>query len=101
MTKSQEKKIAEIKGMIPHFDYYGEDYEVKKWEVTDGYAGIIFLYFETGKQGDEGTMAEVFCRKIRHCIIGRRGGIQTIGYLAPHFNKNVSAFVFMNECAYH
>lgn len=98
MTKAQELTIEKIKRAIPEFDYYNSDnYEVKKWKVTEEEEfGIVFLYFVTGMKNDEGTMAEVICRKHRHCVIGKNGGIQCFRKRGKT-QFRASVFDFMNK----
>lgn len=82
MTKAQERTIEQIKKAIPKFDFYGhpDDYEIKRWEVKETDYGKVIVIFETGRKGDEGTMASILCRKHRQIFIGSRGGMECYVY---------------------
>lgn len=103
MTKQQENAIEQIKKAIPRFDFYGhpESYEIKKLEVIDEYEewGRVIVYVETGRVEDEGTLAEMICRKRRQIFIGPRGGCIAYKYNAKS-KKSVRVegfFRVMNE----
>lgn len=99
MTKKQERTIERIKKEIPYFDFYSSDnYEIKKFEVKE-YETFVSVYFVTGRKGDEGTMAEVICRKYRHAFIGKNGGI-TVPRRRGRTTFRASLFDFMNKHYY-
>ena len=79
-TRSQEKALERLPDAIFRAHAYGDSskYEVKKHEVEDSGHGTIFLTFEMGRIGDEGTLAEAFARDHRHIAIGRRGGLELL-----------------------
>lgn len=82
MTNAQEKMLERIKKDIPEFDFYGQPdlYEIKRWEVKESTYGIVEVIFVTGLKEDEGTVANVFCRKHRQLFIGTNGGVTTCKY---------------------
>lgn len=73
MTKAQEKMVERIRKEAQ--DWIGSDdqREFKTFEVSDCGA-FISVYIVIGTQGDEGTLAECFCRDRVHVFIGPRGG---------------------------
>lgn len=77
MNKAQQAKLDSIIRRIPYFDFYSKDgYEIKQLE-TEECGRWVSVYIVTGGKGDEGTYAELFCRKYRHFFIGPNGGIRT------------------------
>ena len=60
---------------------YNEDFnglgghEIKEYEVHRSEYGTLSVIVEEGLIGDEGTMAQIFCRNRIHVFIGIRGGI--------------------------
>lgn len=82
--------VERIKKYIAERDLYRNDprYEIKEFEVTETDYGTVIVCSVTGVKGDEGTMAEVFCRVKRHIFIGPRGGLKTSIY-----NKYKKKFV--------
>ena len=82
MTNAQEKTLEKIKKEIPGFDFYNQPelYEIKRWEVKETNYGCVIVNFVTGLIGDEGTPANVFCRKHRQLFIGTRGGVTACKY---------------------
>lgn len=73
MTTQQEKAIKRIEELVRN-EFYNDNYEIKKWEVTEIYKSVS-LYAVWGRKGDEGTLAEAYCRDHIHLFIGLRGGI--------------------------
>jgi len=72
MTTKQNiamKKIARAA-----LDCIGKDAEFKNWVVTH-LSRLTFVRVETGRIGDEGTLAAALCRQHGHFIVGQRGGI--------------------------
>ncbi len=52
------------------------DYEIKKMEAKrEARSGAIMLSIVMGGKGDEGTMAEIYCRYKMRVFIGRSGGL--------------------------
>lgn len=81
MTNAQEKTIQAIKEYIEKHDMYNDDaYEIKKFEVKETDYGAVIVYAESGRKNDEGTMAALLCRRIRHIFIGVRGGVKSSKY---------------------
>ncbi|MBQ7372420.1 MAG: hypothetical protein IJW67_11200 [Blautia sp.] len=97
MTHSQEITLETIKNYLPRFDRTDDRYEIKEFEVKDTEYGV-YVYLVTGYKGDEGTIAEALCRKIRHFVIGKRGGIRSI---LGGKTKHVSRFELLNRCYEH
>ena len=97
MTRSQANTLEEIKKYLPRFDLWDDKYEIKQFEAKDSEYGV-YVYLVTGMKGDEGTMAEALCRKIRHFVIGKRGGIRSI---LGGETKHVSRFELLNRCYEH
>jgi hypothetical protein len=52
--------------------------EIKQFEVEAAEDGGCFVLVETGRVGDEGTLAAIFCREYRHAHIGKRGGFHLL-----------------------
>lgn len=80
MTKNQERAIEVLKREFAKYYSYSrpEEYEFKEvfvefWEDT----GIAYVRLEYGMIGDEGTLAECFCRDQTAVCIGKRGGYFT------------------------
>lgn len=78
MTKQQEIMIEKIKRYIEKYDLFNNDskYEFKEFTVEETDYGTVHVYSVAGLKNDEGTMAEIFCRTIRHIFIGKRGGLR-------------------------
>jgi len=75
LTKAQTQAVERIKKDIQR--WYGDNfsnYEYKTFKLTSGYKSH-YLYVVVGRVGDEGTMAEIFCRDKAHFAIGERGRI--------------------------
>jgi len=75
MTKSQEKTIERIKESIKKHLFYGDNFEIKKFEVKETDFGKVSLYFETGMIGDEGTYGEIYGRDRAFLFIGEKGQV--------------------------
>lgn len=73
MTKSQEKALKKIKLLVEK-ELYSDDYEIKKWEVTEN-EYFIALVVEYGLKADEGTLAASIARDHALLFIGKHGGI--------------------------
>lgn len=76
MTKSQENAIERIKRLAARDLMFGDKskYEFKEFK-TDENEYFVSVVLEVGKKGDEGTLAEVFCRDRAQLFVGKRGGI--------------------------
>ena len=99
MTRAQETTIEKIKKEIPRFDFYNSDeYEIKKFKVEEN-EYFVSVYFVTGRKDDEGTMAEVLCRKYRHAFIGKNGGLRVPRRRGKTCFRS-SVFDFMNRHYY-
>lgn len=99
MTRAQENTIEKIKKEIPRFDFYSSDeYEIKKFEVKEN-EFFVSVYFVTGRKNDEGTMAEMLCRKYRHAFIGKNGGLMVPRRRGKTCFRS-SVFDFMNKHYY-
>lgn len=79
MTKQQEIMVEKIKRYIEKHDLFNNDpkYEFKEFTVEETDYGMVIVYSVTGLKNDEGTMAAIFCRTIRHIFIGKRGGLRS------------------------
>ena len=77
MTKAQEKAVERLRGMIDKDLFFGKGYEVKKFKVWKPFddRDIVEVELETGKVGDEGTWAEIYCRERARLFVGVRGGV--------------------------
>lgn len=81
LTPSQKEGVEYLRKHIILHDgspIRPEQYEYKRFEVSQLNRGIVFVYSVVGMKGDEGTMAEVLCRRVRHITIGKRGGLHLI-----------------------
>lgn len=74
MTKEQERTVSRIRRDAEYHFFYSEDYEFKKWEVTEN-KYFVSVVFVVGMKGDEGTLASIICRDRAQLFIGKRGGI--------------------------
>lgn len=75
MNTAQSKAIARIRKLAENlFGSQSEKYEIKEWRLIEN-EYFISVIVEVGLKGDEGTLAEVFCRDRAHLFIGKRGGI--------------------------
>jgi len=117
ITKQQARTIRAIIDALPEFDFYGrpDQYEIKslRLSITDrdtfddidrdvlgSHRFPVYLVTETGMVDDEGTMAELYCRKYRHLYIGPRGGIRNMHTGRSNHPWPVSLFDAMNRCHY-
>lgn len=78
MTNKQKQTVDMLTRVIKEYDFLGkhkDDYEFKKFEVTEMDGGMVELFCVSGRKGDEGTMGEIFCRKTRQIFIGKNGGL--------------------------
>jgi hypothetical protein len=50
--------------------------ELKRFELQRIHPKAISVSVEVGRKGDEGTMAEIFCRERFHGFVGPRGGLK-------------------------
>lgn len=92
MTNSQIKTLIKVLHMAEELNYKKGSYEIKEYEVTELECGLVSVVLETGRKGDEGTLAELICRQRVHLFIGKRGGI-------TYYDKNVkSKRLSPNEC---
>jgi len=79
MTERQKHKVEWLRDRVLEHDGHGDGYEYKKFELhgfTD--SSLVWVISEVGKEGDEDTMASVFCRTMRHIMIGPRGGMTLV-----------------------
>lgn len=96
MTKMQEKRVKQIKEnwtQLCHGIKYAEKYEIKEWEVEE-LKYFVSLIIEVGLKNDEGTMAQVYCRKRCHIFI-YKGGRMT--YPISHKKKDGSWKFYYKE----
>lgn len=99
MTNSQERAIKRIKELTNEI-LYSENYEIKKFEVTDcDY--FISVIIETGLKNDEGTLAAVFGRDRAHLFIGKRGAITYPVYkIGKHIRRKFHGYSLLEAvCA--
>lgn len=76
MTKKQMWAIENLKREVEHDIVYGSDrYEFKEFKVTE-HEHFVNVVMEIGRKGDEGTMAEIYCRDRAQFFIGKRGGVR-------------------------
>ena len=77
MTNKQKFTVDLLTSAIKSVDFIGhaENYEFKEYTITEHDYGTVELYCVTGLKGDEGTMAEVLCRRTRQIFIGKNGGL--------------------------
>ena len=59
-----------------HGEAHAESYEFKRFEVSAWAGERVALAVESGRKGDAGTMASVFCRRSFFVVIGPRGGVE-------------------------
>lgn len=100
MTVAQQRTLDEIKNRIEYFDFYGkpDQYEIKKFEVKELENGDVWVSFTTGMRDDEGTLGQVYCRKHRFTMIGKRGGLYVYEGKTTDTVRQVryTVFQFMN-----
>lgn len=115
LTPAQARTLDEIRSRLPYFDFYGrpDDYEIKKLELSQAEPdpeiialraslGMrtrmpdVFVAIITGMKNDDGTMAEIYCRKRRFLKIGPRGGIESSPISRKGF-RPVSLFTLLNS----
>jgi hypothetical protein len=79
VTKAQRRVLYQLARDILLRDGLGEahvaGYEFKRFALSWGWGGRLFLVTEVGSKTDEHTMAAVFCRNHRHIVLGPRGGL--------------------------
>ena len=75
MTKSQERKVAELKEMVIRDTFFSDNYEFKRWEVEE-WDTLVYVAWETGLKGDEGTLGAIIGRDSGRVFIGKRGGMR-------------------------
>lgn len=63
--------------------------ELKRLVVTPLSDGSLFLQVETGRQGDEDTMASIFCRTYGSFRIGPNGGVRAVTFQKGKTNEAV------------
>lgn len=115
LTPAQAGKLDALRARLPEFDFYGspDRYEIKKLEISQAEpdpelaalcasVGIrvrhpdIFVSIVTGMKDDDGTLAEIYCRKYRHLKIGPRGGMESSPITRTGF-RPVSLFDALNS----
>ena len=75
MNKAQSKAIEKIRKLAETIHgHLADKYEIKKWQLEE-FETFVSVIVVVGMKGDEGTMAEIFCRERAHLFIGKRGGI--------------------------
>lgn len=78
MTKAQELALEKLVNRFCEYYSYGrpDEHELKEKHVEEWEecGGTVYVRLEMGRTGDEGTLAEVFCRDTTHVMIGKRGG---------------------------
>lgn len=57
---------------------YAHKYEFKKFEVTE-HKYFVAVVIETGRIGDEGSLASLIARTYQNLFLGKRGGIRYYG----------------------
>lgn len=77
MTTAQTKAVETLKKEFFKYYSYGhpetrefKEIHVEEWEEV----GTVYIRLEMGLIGDEGTMAECFCRDTTAVCIGKKGG---------------------------
>lgn len=78
MNKKQQQAIESFKRGAWLRGVHGrdDDYEFKRWEVTELSAGgIVMVIAEIGLKGDESTLASIFARDKFQVFFGLRGGM--------------------------
>ena len=74
VTNSQAQALVKILKKAESFSYSKGEYEIKEYKITDCET-FLSVVLEVGMIGDEGTMAQIFCRDRVHLFIGKKGGI--------------------------
>lgn len=74
MTREQERMVNHIREDAKERFFYSDEYEFKKWEVTET-KYFVAVVFCIGMKGDEGTLASIICRDQAQLFIGKRGGV--------------------------
>lgn len=77
MTKAQEKALNKLITEFQKYYSFGapEKYELKDKKVTEWEElETVYVQLESGRIGDEGTMAAVVCRDYTAVCIGKNGG---------------------------
>ena len=87
MTKQQERRIEEIREIMLNLVGYRETKEIKEEKIEELFYGAVSMVIEVGNIGDEGTMAELYCRDRAHVFIGPRGGCFTYAKAKSGANK--------------
>ena len=87
MTKQQERRIEEIREIMLNLVGYRETKEIKEETIEELFYGAVSMVIEVGTIGDEGTMAEIYCRDRAHVFIGPRGGCYTFSKARSGANK--------------
>mgnify|MGYP000908343139 CR=1 FL=1 len=97
MTPSQAEAVERFKqAFLKTWACGATDYEFKRCEVTEAFAGKYWLNLEVGRIGDEKTMGSVFCRNRVMVLVGRRGS-----YTAPlYVNGKTHNLSGMHECLF-
>jgi hypothetical protein len=68
-----------IAGVLRKNNHGQEDrVEVKHLSMQHAWSGTFFVSLTVGMKGDEGTMAQAFCRDHRHLWIGKNGGVELL-----------------------
>ena len=77
MTKQQEKAIKKIEELAKEL-LYGEEYEIKRFDIEELNDKFVEVVVETGMKNDSGTYAAIFCRDRAQLFVGKRGGVTYI-----------------------
>lgn len=79
MTPSQVAAVTGIKArLLANANEGGAAHELKSWDTELFPGGRVYVQSCTGMVGDEGTLAEAFCRDHRHFVVGRRGRVELL-----------------------
>lgn len=77
MTNAQKKAVETLKNEFFKYYAYGlsethefKEVHIEEWEETE----TVYVRLEIGRIGDEGTLAESFCRNRTAVCIGKKGG---------------------------
>ena len=94
MNKRQARTVERLhREILKTFTFGGNsEYEYKEWEVYESKItenkDFVSVVAEVGMVGDEGTMAEIFCRYRVHIFVGQRGGLTY-----PASNKRTGRYI--------
>lgn len=81
ITSSQERAIRRLAELLIEHQSHGhpEEIEFKRFEIKAlDWSRELWIRTTIGRKGDEGTMAETFCRDHRTIGVGVRGALRLI-----------------------